>query len=159
MYCRKCGKFMDYQAEICLDCQRQCLAIEDAKSNQEVAVSSIVPQKQVVETQIKTGKFDGLAKAIISLVFILVECCILTPTVILTRLFFIGGIYSFAIIDPFLIISSFIMAISSIKQFKRSCREGRQKPVATLIIGIFALVISSAILVIASLFGLAMLGY
>ena len=161
MYCRKCGKFIDYEAEICLECQREFLALSEEqrakeeqteqKSNEPNAEQNqvIVAQPiQVTNTPVKEGRTDGLAKGIVSIAlsFFTFVFFMLIITTDLSYEYAYSEVTSKFIFLLGFAIPSIILGIKSIKQFKNNKRLGRQRPIATFILGLIGLATSAEFL-------------
>lgn len=182
MYCRKCGKFIDYDAEYCKECEE----LENYFENKETVAPSWQETKkeensytpptsgspfgysgansysnpsysqpytqpsytQSTYTQPVGDRKEGFGKALASTIlstisFFLIMVAFALISVVLEEADYyyyyepdVSGIIVLTIMSLGLAIPAFIMGLKSIGCFKRASREGRVKPVATLILGI-----------------------
>ena len=126
MYCKKCGTYIDGEETLCPACQAQ----EDFNNTTVVDVTPVYTE----EAKSKDRR-AGLAGAIVSAVlgvlgfiFAYIGLIFAGYLPIVTIVFIITAI-------PLSIVA-LVKGISSIKLFKRHCKEGKAKPIATLIVGI-----------------------
>ena len=161
MYCRKCGKFVDYETEICLECQKEYLvALEKSKTQVEEIKTVESPAQQncastcvqPVSANVKPanpllGINDGLGKGIASLILSVFAWMftILTLNALTDNLSDIMSIFLFTL---GLTIPSFCLGLSAIKQLKINRREKKAKPVATFTLGLVGLILSAICLFI-----------
>lgn len=145
MYCRKCGKQIDYDALICKECE-----------NAEMFFGGTEPETYV---QPVTDRKEGFGRALTativgSISFFLSLIAMSIATVALEGYangsyygYSGGGISAASIILSFLClggaIPSLILGIKSIKCFICAKNEGLVKPVPTLVCGIIGVVMSA----------------
>ena len=136
-YCRKCGKKLEDNAELCENCRNEELVFGDGSEEVTSAVS-------------QAGKKDGFVKALLS-VILPYAASVLFGVVL-------GVIIGFGLLDTLQkagivivgmlfiapMVISIIFGIQSIKAFVRNKREGRAKPIATLVLGIIGLATSAS---------------
>ena len=145
MYCKKCGKFIGTDEDLCYECKSAELMEE-----QPVAPA---PQPQPVYAQpqpqaqpqpktecagsVMTGFDKALAGAIIGEVAIIIAAIALGMGTAggFTGAFFV--VWSIAIAGGVL---SLVFGIQSIKTFKREKRAGRKPPIPALVLGIVSVV-------------------
>ena len=135
MYCKRCGKFIDYQADICNECAG---ATQSAAAPVEYQQTACDPQQsQEMQGSLTTGLGKAIASAILGTV----------------GQFFIGmalGFLGIQLVGPGvtlvlammgigLSIPALIMGISSMRCFFEEKNAGRKKPIPTLIIGIYGM--------------------
>lgn len=177
MYCRKCGKQIDYDSELCKECQ-EMEEFFSAPANEfqfEEKEEVQQPQQAYYQPQQPTqplpgNKKEGFGKALTStilgvLAYFLVSialgllmgladisyadfnydrvayeaaCDLIQGIAIVITIIAIG-----------LAIPSLILGIKSIKCFIKQKREGKVKPIATLILGIVGLAASGYALLFA----------
>lgn len=137
MYCRKCGKQIDYDEPICNECREAEIFFDDSVNND---FSQPVGDP-------KEGFGLALASTIIGAITLFI---IITAITIITDIL-VGTIYNVSagissIISTLCLggaIPALIFGIKSIKCFIAAKRDGRIKPVATLVCGIIGLVLSA----------------
>ena len=151
MYCRKCGKEIDYDAEICLECQGHAHPIEEHDSYaEENYYASMYAESK--------AKKAGLARAITAACLGVVACVMsnfamssLSALIESWGQIIDSAIVAVAYVLAFLslggAIPGLINGIKSIKCFKDAKKNALPKPVATLILGIGATVTSSVSIV------------
>ena len=154
MYCKNCGKEIDYEADLCKECE--------SKLSSEVKVD----EKPVDNGSQKTGFKIALIGAILCAVayFLSIFATTYITTLIeelkalgITHisgtddagLIFIGLIP--AIISIPLSIVSIVFGAKSIGVFKAEKNAGRVKPIPALVMGIVSVVLSSICLFLSSL--------
>ena len=169
MFCRKCGKQIDYEAEFCKECQEMDAFFGDNKPTVEEPSLIVEQEKPVLEGNRKEGFGKALAATIMGAIayfFVIIALGILTsmlggdlddlemmpyesiheltvisydPTLMAIMLITAG-------ISIFLAIPSLILGIQSIKCFFRQKKAGKVRPVATLVLGIVSVVIAASVL-------------
>ena len=145
MYCRKCGKQIDYDSEFCLDCRAEEQAyiqiIESHTHTNSEAQQAAPAQKGARMFGFKralTSTIMGFASIVafyVSFIFLLLFLSDTTEsasTVLLIIVFFIP----FACIGVALCIISLIFGIKSITVSRKRYKEGYPTPIATLVLGI-----------------------
>lgn len=156
MYCRKCGKFVDYETEICLECQKEYLdALEKSKTQvEEVKIVESPAQQncapvcvQPVQVNNKpvnplVGINDGLAKGIVSLV-LSVFAWMFSVLAVNNINDVASGIKILFVFALGFTIPAFCLGISAVNQVKINRREKRAKPVATFTLGLVGLILSA----------------
>ena len=170
MFCRKCGKEIDYEASFCKECEEKFLSMKEetpifsiAETNnsktEEVFFSSPKVELKKEEQPDRGSRSDGLKKAITSA--ILGECAILLAVLLgmYSIIFLEFGMMSMMSIYNWkgIILCLFAIGllamnipaylslrygIQAIKCFIRAVKEQRAKPVATLVCGIYGVVCS-----------------
>ena len=153
MYCRKCGKYIyNSDAMYCEDCEEMDSFFGESKNAEETpsytyqrpsynpAPTRVEPVYSAPKGNRKEGFGRALASTILSTIsFVLAAAAyvyVLDTSMIGTAvILFILALAS--------AIPSLVMGIKSINCFKAACREGRVKPVATLVLGIVGLSMSA----------------
>ena len=157
MYCTKCGKKINYDSHICVECitamaeearsaqeEKSISKIDDACDNfesvttpDETCCLSEVEKIEVNNEQ--SPRKAGLKKAIWS-----PASCAISYMIYIYGLFLIEDIplLSLIFIGISLIgtVISFVLGLASIKVFNKARAEGRPAPIATLILAIFGVV-------------------
>ncbi|MBO5224620.1 MAG: hypothetical protein J6C23_08940 [Clostridia bacterium] len=159
MYCRKCGKFFDGNAEICAECARaeRIAEKEYAKKNKSDADTEAIIVK---DGCVEKGKRIGIAGVVIGSIGWIVIC--IACFIYLFELFAIEkpGLSEYEVIAQakrfthmasgliftcwagvVIVIPSAVSGITSIKKFVELNRKG-VRSVATLVLGIISLAIS-----------------
>lgn len=154
MYCRKCGKQIDYDSPICKECQEE-LIHSISQVEPKVEVKEVVQPQQAQKPQPQGSRMEGFGKALTSTILGVVSYVL----VLFAFIFIVAGgaardatmydeyAYSSAtsmfslgivcmMISIGLAITSLILGIKSIKCFIKQKKEGKVKPIATLILGI-----------------------
>ncbi len=151
MYCKKCGKFIDYDADMCVECQ-QATAQSAPEQNTEVVyaqpVQPIVESKPVEEGSMTTGLGKSIASAIlgfIGYIFAFVAIMMLSEAVEYSydTSGIIGGAVALFIIALGLSIPGLILGIGGMRTFFNEKNAGRKKPIPTLIVGIAGMSLSA----------------
>ena len=151
MYCRKCGKQIDYDAHLCKECQEE--VINASLVEKETVVKA--PEKVVVVQKPASvgSRMEGFGGALTSTILGVVAFILAYVALIFLIAGFNGGYYDgleggvyfsgifsvgvfFMILALVLGIVSLVLGIKAIKRFRRQSREGKVKPIATLILGI-----------------------
>lgn len=164
MYCSKCGKEIDYDAMMCLDCvaimamqarEAKKAAGESPRPNVNYVPASIPVREQkndadtnATVTPSENTRKKGLGKAILSNVFPCVSVLVLYAALMSIILGLNGAVGTLSLIFLALNVIAFIFAIQSIRTFRRVVKEGKPAPIATLILGICSLpsVVSAVII-------------
>ena len=140
MYCKRCGKFIDYQAEIC----NECAAAEQTVAAQVQPVQVVSAPAQ--EGSMKTGLGKAIACAILGTVSLIFLEFMLIPLETISSYGYddyyiseLAGMFVLILFSIGLAIPSLILSISSIKTFKDESNAKRIKPIPTLILGIYGL--------------------
>lgn len=197
MYCRKCGKKIDYDAPVCKECEAEetndlfgeftVASSEKQEDNYSYGESAFVESEKrknetysepfiAPEPQIERDKKEGFGKALTATIMgcigVFISFIVLCVMLALVEEFSVayeewessygssyaysdevlvaGGVATlvvsifFTLVSLGLAIPSLILGIKSIKCFSRARKEGRVKPIATLVLGIVG-VVSSAI--------------
>ena len=149
MYCPKCGKWIDYQADVCNECKaagNYQPNYEPHPNYQQQAPYGFYQQPQAFNAPVSTepdptNRSYGIGKAVVSLVFgiISIFCSMYAWACSLVLYYGTGGaaLVLFLISLPFTIIG-LIFGISSIKCFKRR-KATCAKNIPTLVLGIVGL--------------------
>ena len=68
MYCKKCGKFIDYDADMCVECQQATAQSAPVQNAEVVYVQPVQPVQPIVESKpVEEGSMTtGLGKSIAS---------------------------------------------------------------------------------------------
>ena len=164
MYCRKCGKQIDYDAHLCKDCQQEVLnasLIEKPKTEEVqpvVQVEKVQPQYTQTVKQVRVGsKTKGLAKALTSAVVgvFAIVMALIAYTILMMLAESIGTSvrydteYYEAIAFTLILLSigfaipALSLGIQSMSCFFKQNREGKVRPVPTLAFGIVGVATSS----------------
>lgn len=158
MYCKRCGKFIDYEADICNECA--------AEQNAAIQAEAFGTQPQVKEGSMKTGLGRAIAAAILGTVALLfIEIALVIMEMGSMDLYFesdlfyaaeamveVGaGMFVLLILAAGCAIPSLILSIKSIKTFKAEGAQGRVKPIPTLVLGIYGVVNAAASLLCVAL--------
>lgn len=172
MYCTRCGKQIDYDAPLCLECTAEMAnkAREEKKYNESEMPRADYASEQTYENSAQQTytapqqtyaapeqtyvapnpdtRKEGLGKAICSLVF-----SFIIPTFggmaigfMISEL--VGAGVFFALATIAMGVVSIINGAMSIKTFKNVKNEGNPAPIPTLIIGIVGLAMSALSLLI-----------
>ena len=151
MYCKRCGKFIDYEADMCNECA--------AEQNAAIQADAFGVQPQVKEGSMKTGLGKAIAAAILGTVALMfIEIALIIMEMGSMDLMFESDLYYAAeamvevgagmfvllILAAGCAIPSLILSIKSIKTFKAEGAEGRVKPIPTLVLGIYGVVNAAA---------------
>ena len=147
MYCRKCGKQIDYDADFCHECARQELyeslnGTSEEKSDQTTLTASN-------EGSIKTGLGKAIASAIlsvVSIIFVMIAYIAALGAMVAYEEGFdsvalTGVAVSFSLLTVAAAVIALIFGIKSINCFRTEKKAGRKKPIPTLIIGISSLAV------------------
>ena len=162
MYCRRCGKEMDYVAEICLDCQRELLggtaAAEekrDQSSDERITADPVVSAPQPAPAPEVPAKVPGskMGRALASTIMGVISGIagyvfgFITLLVVLAGgsgetstkyglLLNWGGMLAMSIV-------ALVLGIKSVIHYNKCRKEFGKKYVATLVLGIVGIVASS----------------
>ena len=176
MYCRRCGKKIDYAAEICLECQREVLSAEATSSAEEnggreayrsahvqpARTGDPVPQADFAPAAKPTSRSNpdsrqgrALASTVMGVAAALVSYCCFIAAIVLSggvgsdlgRLYF----YQFWIGATAMGVVALVFGIKSIVHYNKCRAQCGKKYVATLVLGIVGLVSSSIALLLSSL--------
>lgn len=144
MYCRKCGKKIDYDAEMCVECQENeelFVSVEETpvqpaqQPTYTYAQPAAAPAPQDNGSR-KYGLALGIAGAIVS------EFAVVFAYLMIVLGLASGGMAT-AIFLPFALgtsIFSLVAGIKSINRYKACSNAGKVRPIPTLILGIISLV-------------------
>lgn len=195
MYCRKCGKKIDYDAPVCKECEAEetndlfgdfaaTPSEVQEDSYGEVVFAESVEQSQeeshfkpftAPDSQVEGNKKEGFGKALTATIMgcigVFISFIVLCVMVALVEEFSLayeewetiyGSSYAypeevlvdggvgmlvvsifFTLVSLGLAIPSLILGIKSIKCFSHARKEGRAKPVATLVLGVVGVVASA----------------
>ena len=133
MYCKKCGKFVEGESDLCENCRQA----------PTYAQTTVIPPQPV-----NNGFKKALASTIVSegggmLMVIGLFFCNFSEF-ILTVLGILGILFLSAALAAYIL--GLIWGIQSIKKFAELKRAGFQKPVATLVLGIVGVAIVAYLL-------------
>jgi hypothetical protein len=140
MYCKKCGTYIDGESELCPACKAQ----EDFNFDNNTTVVDNTPN--YTEQEKYNDRRAGLKGSIISTIFGEVGFSLVYIAMIVVALEPVVSLFFMLASIPFTIIA-LIKGINCIKLFKRHCKEGRSKPIATLVLGINGVVMAGLSLV------------
>jgi hypothetical protein len=135
MYCKKCGKYIDYEADVCNECKEAENAQEEVKD--ENAYNPF--EETVAPAPADAGnRMYGFGKALASNIIGFFNMFLMAFGIALAAVYPpLGIVILLASVAGFVI--SLIFAIKSIKAFVKRCREKCAKPIATLVLGISGL--------------------
>ena len=168
MYCRKCGKQIDYDAPLCNECAQQ--EAEQAYSATALTVIENDDQAKgaapLAEENVQKPRMYGFKNSLKAAIFGYISYCAAIASNVFSALLGIGIFVDFLTciiseesgnmvateISPFAIfgivntlllvvgfaIPALILGIKSIKTYVRRNRAGYAKPIATLVLGIVA---------------------
>ena len=157
MYCTKCGKKINYDSHICVECIT-AMAEEAKATQEESSISKIdnacdnielksTPVDACIAPVVEKADADnepsprkvGLKKAVWSPV-----SCAISYMIYITGLMSIEDtpVFSLICVGISLVgtVISFVLGLTSIKVFNKARAEGKPAPVATLILAIFGVV-------------------
>ena len=161
MYCRRCGKQIDYLAEVCLDCQRELLgatiaAEESGESASPPPVAQITPAPAPQEApaeKLPPSRFGlALASTIIggTCAFLNVYLDIIVLVIILASSSARRGISPGLIVEWMFFISIAVLAlvfgIVSVTHYEKHLKKYGKKFVATKVLGTIGIATSSYVL-------------
>ena len=169
MFCRKCGKEIDYDAEFCKECQEMENFFAEPKPEPDFFGQDQpqVPVQPVVTGNRKEGFGKALTSTILSTIAYFVA--MIAYGIIIAAMEEVDGGYYNAEVDHealmmvvglgvvfmlaalALAIPALIFGIKSIKCFCRAKREGRIKPIPTLVLGIIGVATSGLVFLFALL--------
>lgn len=152
MYCKRCGKFIDYQADVCNECAQAELGVQPVPAQAQ-------PQAVEQEGSVTTGLGKSIAAVILGIfgfAFVYGALIVVSEMGMYADFDYGYGYASgvsyealaailmvFTMISVGLSIPSLIMSIASVKTFVNEKNAGRKKPIPTLIIGISGIVYSA----------------
>ncbi len=156
MYCRKCGKEIDYDSPLCKECEEQEVFFSDATQVEPVEVKTEPEQIKAEPTlgSRKEGFSIALASTILgSIAYIFSMVALGIASAAVDELTYGYGYSSvaetiagvaifFSLICLGAAIPGLIMGIKSIRCFFTEKNEGRVKPIPTLILGIVGVAMS-----------------
>lgn len=159
MYCKKCGKLLPGEADLCRDCFDQ--------ANKAAQQTPYYGRPPVVAVPVdRDNRMYGFGKALASTImsesaffallfsfFFFLEMVVIEGGPIEVMIGFISYLAVVA-----LIVIALILGIKSIGTYSRRSREGCAKPVATLVLGIIGVVGSALALFYALYFGIIYFG-
>ena len=169
MYCRKCGKQIDYEAELCKECQEMETFFSDPAIEPQFEVKEQPQYTQQPVQPLPGNKKEGFGKALAAT--ILGSIAYFIASVALGMLMGLQDVANdyyytydkaaydavqavsivFAVIALGLAIPALILGIKSMSCFFKQKREGKVKPIATLVLGIVGVATSAFGLFFASL--------
>ncbi|MBR2988204.1 MAG: hypothetical protein IKC64_00600 [Clostridia bacterium] len=171
MYCRRCGRRMDYDAPICKECEEE---LNSARARVSVTPTQDEQNARPIYTNAPAGDAkEGFGKALaatimggISIFVFIISIALMYEVSVAylnsiaygdTGIYFAGLSVGFVLLlaSLGLAIPSLIMGIQSIKCFVNAKKEGRVKPVGTLVCGIIGLASSAITLSYVAIFMLA----
>ena len=143
MYCRNCGKEIDYVAPICKECE------EKERLLRGLAASKAQAEKPAQTGDRKEGFSKALASTIIGAVAFFISMVVMVMLLAAAEEFQyydVSGITTTCTVLSVLTlggsIPALIFGIKSIKCFINAKNEGRIKPIPTLVCGIVGVVLS-----------------
>lgn len=165
MYCRKCGKQIDYDAEFCHECSEveahfgaeapKANEPQQAQTAQQTPYSQMPPawqaqaqfqqQAQAQKGSVMTGFGKALASTIMSyigFIFSFLAFGGFAEAIDYGDESMLGASVVLFMITLGLCIPALIMGIQSIKTFSRAKKNGEKKPVPALVLGICGVVFS-----------------
>ena len=175
MYCSKCGKQIDYDAPICLECTAMiAMQSREEKKQDDITLPTVNPAP-IRPTEQETPKTEeapkpsrgkrtaGLVKAILANVspyagyFIFIFALSFTFSTAIESVGVLG--IGFVLFIASCVVGV-IFGIQSIKRFTRARKLGDPAPIPTLILGIYALVMILLLVIYGYVFAFlfAMLG-
>ena len=132
MYCKYCGTYVEGESDVCPNC----------KSKENLNNNVFVDNTPTYTEQEKyNDRRAGLKSSIISTIFGEVGFALVYIALIVVALEPVVSLFFMLASIPFTIIA-LIKGINCIKLFKRLCKEGRSKPIATLVLGINGVVMA-----------------
>ena len=162
MYCRKCGKQINYDAPYCKECEETekfFNAKKPISTPKDIPTITATPEQRSKEKMMFFGK--ALASTIVgTIAFILGILALSYITMVYDAEMYISSYRlddwtTSCITCSFLAlggaIPGLILGISSVKCFCTAKKDGREKPIATLVCGLVGLVSSALTLIYISL--------
>ncbi len=139
MYCTKCGKQIDYDADVCNECSvaenaQQEVKDESAYSPFEEAVAPAPADAD--------NRMFGFGKALASTIIATFNVIFSVITIILSVEIPEAGIVLF-LMGVAMCALSLIFGIQSICTFKKRCKENCAKPIPALVLGIVGIATSA----------------
>ena len=162
MYCRKCGKQIDYDAPICKECEETEIYFGNPETDTQPIAETKFEEKPAPQGSRKEGFGGALTATIlgsISFIISIIAMSLASVAIELSLYYDVTGLVIFTIV--FTVISlgcaipSMILGIKGIRCFIKAKNQGKIKPVATLVLGIVGLV-SSAMTILYALLTLLM---
>ena len=160
MYCQKCGKPNDNGELLCNDCLKK-MAVEvapvEAMSKEEIEEARKVGRKTALASTIVSNA--SIFAMLIAFILYVIGFVFCLPSElgeselygVGIALFVIGSILFFASIAGLII--SLVLGVKSITKYKTVIKEGKPKPVATLVLGIVGLASACEGLAVSAYFG------
>ena len=151
MYCRKCGKQIDYDSEFCRECKQALLSTPLPAVTPSIKIEEklIVEQvEQPIQERRVGSRTKGLAKALTSTIvgtitFILAFIMYIVLSVIIGEnnsgydlAYYESIAFLVIMITAIASIPSLVLGIQSMSCFFKQNREGKVRPMATLVLGI-----------------------
>ena len=157
MYCRKCGKMVEDDKELCVDCQEMDVFFGDEPKAENVKAETVAPK---LEGSRKTGMAKGLVGTILGAVAYFIACIgfglisgalevveeeayLYSVEEVLKELNLYGVTAFCGTLPLLMFVPSLVLGILSISCFKREKNAGRVKPIPTLVLGIVSVVLAA----------------
>ena len=169
MYCNRCGKEIDYENNLCLECTAE-LAVKakmEQKAEEDVHIATPVtnptpvaqPAPQPQPTSVPNTRGEGRGRAISSV--ILASCLPVTGGISLGMIIsdIIGVGIFFALVAVAMGVVAIINGALSIKTFKEVKNAGYPLPVATLVLGIVGMAVAIISIFVCYVYFILMLSY
>lgn len=165
MYCTNCGKWIPYDSPICVECAREAEAKARGDADQDAqngayqnyyTFEPISPEifDAPQSGGVAEGRKKGLARAIVAAVLTQLPSLILTGFLETSLETLVVALLFTALPCA---IAALCLGIASIKCFREARAKGEVLPIATLIIGIYATVNASALILVCALIPLLLL--
>ena len=157
MYCKKCGKFITYDALVCNECAEEMLKNEQGLTkNEQTYIEK--PQTQTVQRgNIMEGFGKALASVIIPIVSIFcgIFAFIMGAAAYASRngnywLFQVGQSILFVLI--IVCVVAIVLGAQSISLSNRLASEGKRRPIPTMVCGIEGLVSAIMVTIVLSIY-------
>lgn len=142
MYCRKCGKWIDYDAATCVECQKNEETLNqanDTSAPQTQPVRGNVAPAQEKKGSMMNGFGWALAAVIVAWFGFLITCRSLNK---LEARGWEWIVFILTQISIGLNVFSLIVGIKSVRKAQACVKEGKVRPMPTFILGIVAISIS-----------------
>ena len=155
MYCRRCGKEIDYDAEYCIECEGMekervqqnyytpTYNSQNYSQNYNQNYNQNYSQYEYQQPANVPGRGEGIGKGITSIILGFISFIMITSGISLVEdLYYgsVGGAVVCFMIGLGLGIPAVATGAAAIKTFKRAVCNNYPRPVATLILGIVGLV-------------------
>ena len=159
MYCRKCGKQINYDAPMCMECEEMEKLFNTSKPVATPADMTVAktPEQRSKERMMFFGK--ALASTIVGTIAFILGILAFSYISVAYESYIsnyrwsdlISSCVTYAFFGLGGAIPGLILGVSSVKCFCTAKKDGREKPVATLVCGLVGLVSSALTLIYVSL--------